>query len=285
MSIRITVLVENGPAADAPSGVEGEHGLSLLVEGDGVRVLFDAGASSLAARNAEELGLEGALARLNAVVLSHGHYDHTGGLAEVLGRARRGTPVFVRPGLFAPKAKAGPEGLTDIGVPVTRGELKQLGGVVVEESGPREILPGFFVSGEIALTQELETTEAHLLAENAEGEMVQDAFPEEQALVVKTDGGLIVFVGCAHRGLLNSVAVARKACGEGRVRAILGGAHLRGASRERIERTVDAVAGLEPGLVALGHCTGVACGSVHSTPRPTGNWSSRENDRFSRRAS
>jgi 7,8-dihydropterin-6-yl-methyl-4-(beta-D-ribofuranosyl)aminobenzene 5'-phosphate synthase len=256
VSVRITVLVEDEPAADEVLGVEAEHGLSLLVETDSARVLFDAGSTGLVARNAEMLGLENALARLDAVVLSHGHYDHTGGLAELLRRTTRSTPVFVRPGLFAPKAKAGAEGLADIGVPVTRGELEQLGGVVVEESGPREVLPGFFVSGEIALAQELEAAEAHLLAENVEGEMVRDAFPEEQALVMKTERGVIVLIGCAHRGLLNSVAAARKACGESRVQAILGGAHLRGASREHIEQTVDSVVGLELELVALGHCTG-----------------------------
>jgi len=278
MSVRITVLVENAPATDAcllphrqahrqaPGDVDGEHGLSLLVETEGLsacghaqagaRVLFDTGASGLVTRNAEALGHAKALAELDAIVLSHGHYDHTGGLVAVLKRAARGTPVYVRPGFFGRKVKRGPDGFTDIGVPVARGELERLGARIVEEPGPSEIFPGLFVSGEISLEQKLDSTETHLLAEGAGGKMARDAFPEEQALALKTARGLIVLVGCAHRGLMNSVAAAQHASGEDRVRAILGGAHLRSASREMIGRTAEAVAKLDPDLVALGHCTG-----------------------------
>ena len=120
MSVRITVLVENTPAADAPGGVEGEHGLSLLVESEGARVLFDTGASGLVVRNAEALRLAKELTELDAIVLSHGHYDHTGGLAAVLEKAAAGTPVHVRPGFFGRKAKKSAGGFTDIGVPGMR---------------------------------------------------------------------------------------------------------------------------------------------------------------------
>lgn len=256
MSIRITVLVENERAADAVPGVEGEHGLSLLVETDSARVLFDAGSTGLVARNAEMLGLGTALARLDAIVLSHGHYDHTGGLAEVLRWAGRRTPVFVRPGFFARKMKRESGGLADIGVLVTRSEIEELGGVIAEEPGPREILPGVFVSGEIARHVESANAERSLLTENARGEITEDTFPEEQALAVRMASGIAVLVGCAHRGLVESVAAAREASGQERVRAILGGAHLRSASDDEIDRVVCGIARLGPELVALGHCTG-----------------------------
>jgi len=258
MSVRITVLVENAPATGAPGGVEGEHGLSLLVESESHRVLFDTGASDLVTRNAAALGLADSLAELDAIVLSHGHYDHTGGLVAVLEKAAAETPVYARPGFFRRKAKRGPDGFTDIGVPVARDELERLGARIVEEPRPKEILPGVLVSGEIALAEKLDSAETHLLSETAGGEMARDAFPEEQALVLKTEKGLVVLVGCAHRGLMNSVEAARKACGDDRVRAVLGGAHLRSASPETIGRTVEALARLEPELVALGHCTGRA---------------------------
>ena len=106
-----------------------------------------------------------------------------------------------------------------------------------------------------ALTQPIESEEG-LLMRCPDGSAVPDPFLEEQALVVRTGLGVVVFVGCAHRGLLNTIDAARQASGDSRVRAIFGGAHLRSATRARIQRTARVVAQGEPELVVLGHCTG-----------------------------
>jgi 7,8-dihydropterin-6-yl-methyl-4-(beta-D-ribofuranosyl)aminobenzene 5'-phosphate synthase len=219
-------------------------------------VLFDAGMSARVWHNVESLGLAGEIADLDAVVLSHGHYDHTGGLIDLLGRRRGDLAVHVRPGIFGRKVAGGGRRHAPIGVPVTRGELERANARLVVNDDSREILPGIFVTGEIERREDWEETDAVLCLEAPDGSVGPDPFTDEQALAVRTKQGLVVYVGCAHRGLLNSIAAAREAAGEDRVRAVFGGAHLRAASEERIERTVEAVARLDPELVVLGHCTG-----------------------------
>jgi len=262
LSTRVVALVEDRAASGAK--IAGEHGLSLLIETDNRRVLFDAGASGLASRNADALGLGKAITRLYAVVLSHGHYDHVGGLAEILRRMRRSgrqqagsmLPIFTGPAFFEVKVRRAGEGQEYIGPPLTRMEFEELGAWFIEKRGPAEVVPEFFVTGEIARREEWEESEGDLCIARRDGSVVQDPFQEEQALALRTGGGLAVFVGCAHRGLVNSIAAAQQATGEERVRAIFGGAHLHSATTKRIARTVEAVAQLEPELVALGHCTG-----------------------------
>jgi 7,8-dihydropterin-6-yl-methyl-4-(beta-D-ribofuranosyl)aminobenzene 5'-phosphate synthase len=262
--VNVVALVENAPAPG--SGVSGEHGLSVIVRAKERAVLFDTGTTGLLVRNAELLGSGEMLRRLYAVVLSHAHYDHTGGLAAVLRRigsaSREGgtvsLPVFVGPGFFASTVRRTGADREPIGPPLTRLEFEQLGAWFIENRERAQVVPDFFVTGEIPRREEWEGLEQDLCVEHRDGSVVPDPFPEEQALAVRMDGGIAVFVGCAHRGLVNSIAAARRATGEERVRAVFGGAHLRSASRERIERTVEAVARLEPELVVLGHCTGKA---------------------------
>jgi len=251
--MEITALIENEPASD--QRLRNEHGLSFLIVTRGSRVLFDAGASDAVVANADQLGLGEALARLDAIVLSHGHYDHTGGLAALLARLRRPTPVFVRPGFFRPRLSTRGGAVRAIGVPFSREALEALGARWVESAEPREILPGFFLSGEIPLREETAAGEPELLLGATPAEAIPDPFTDEQALAVATPSGLVVLAGCAHRGIVNSIIAAQAAAGGAPVRTVCGGAHLRSADKTRIDRAVERVRGLVH-RAALGHCTG-----------------------------
>jgi 7,8-dihydropterin-6-yl-methyl-4-(beta-D-ribofuranosyl)aminobenzene 5'-phosphate synthase len=253
--MEIVVLVENEPAGDGK--LRSEHGLSLLVLAHGRRVLFDTGASGAVVGNADRLGLGDALAELDAIVPSHGHSDHTGGLAAVLARTRRPTPVHLRPGCSRPRLSTRGGVARAIGVPFAREELEMCGARLVEETGPREILPGFWLTGEIPLREETSAGEACLHLGATLADAVPDPFTDEQALVVAAARGLVVLVGCAHRGIVNSLAAAREVAGGGDVHAVLGGAHLRAADEARSAWSAERVRQLV-GHAALGHCTGQA---------------------------
>jgi 7,8-dihydropterin-6-yl-methyl-4-(beta-D-ribofuranosyl)aminobenzene 5'-phosphate synthase len=255
-TIQVTVLVENEAAPASPA--TGEHGLALLVEAQGRTVLLDTGASDAVVRNADALGLGDTLRRLDAIVITHGHYDHAGGLASALARAGRPVPVHVGPGFFARRLRVGDAGSRDIGVPLTRDALEQRGARVVEETGPREILPGFLITGEITPREEVAPCDPGLCRLLPTGTVEPDAFPDELVLAVGCAGGIAVLVGCAHRGLVNSVLAAREAAGSPHVVAVIGGAHLCSATRERVSCTLEALKGLGLGRVALGHCTGAS---------------------------
>jgi 7,8-dihydropterin-6-yl-methyl-4-(beta-D-ribofuranosyl)aminobenzene 5'-phosphate synthase len=253
--MEIFVLCENEPGGD--DRLRSEHGLSLLVLAHGRRVLFDTGSSGAFASNADALGLGDALAQLDAVVLSHGHYDHTGGLAAVLTRTRRPTPVHVRPGFFRPRLSTRTGEPRTVGVPIPRAQLEDLGARFVEEGKAREFLPGFWLTGEIPLREELNAGELGLQLGASMEEAVPDPFTDEQAMGVGSPAGLAVLVGCAHRGLVNSIQAAKSAAGAATVQVVLGGAHLRSAGQTRIDwcvrRTRELLA-----CAALGHCTGAA---------------------------
>jgi 7,8-dihydropterin-6-yl-methyl-4-(beta-D-ribofuranosyl)aminobenzene 5'-phosphate synthase len=232
-----------------------EHGLSLLIFAHGRRVLFDTGATDALVSNAKALGLADDLAELDAIVVSHGHYDHAGGLAAVLELARQPTPVHVRPGFFKSRLSLRAEVPRAIGVPFERRFLEARGARFIQEAGSREILPGFWLTGEIPLREETEAGEVGLMIGAARDHAAADHFTDEHALAVKTERGLAVFVGCSHRGLVNSILAAKAAAGDGAVNIVFGGAHLRSSNDERIDWAAHRTHELAS-EVALGHCTG-----------------------------
>ncbi len=251
--MEIVVLAEN--ETDGTPGLRGEHGLSLLVLAHGRRVLFDTGATDALVSNAKALGLADDLAQLDAIVVSHGHYDHAGGLAAVLELARRPTPVHVRPGFFKSRLSLRGEIPRAIGVPFERRFLETHGGRFIQEAGSREILPGFWLTGEIPLREEREAGEAGLMLGAARDHAAADHFTDEHALAVRTERGLAVLVGCSHRGLINSILAAKVAAGDVPVDIVFGGAHLRSASEDRFDWAAGRTHELTK-KVALGHCTG-----------------------------
>lgn len=252
---RITILVDDAPGKEA--ALIHRHGLSSLIEatsGDSrLKILFDAGPSPEAiANNAKALNLR--LDDLKIVAISHGHYDHVDGLLEALRYAGGPVPVIIHPAVFDPKFAYKPN-LTYIGPKFDPPSLKAAGGVLVPTVSPLLLAGGVVTSGEIPLETPFEGPKGFW---KVEGDcFVKDLMVDEQALVVNLEGkGLVVIVGCAHRGVINTVKHAQRIMKENRVHAIVGGFHLLEASDEAIRLTIRELEGIAPDHIYPCHCTG-----------------------------
>ncbi len=250
MDLRITVLSEN----TAAYGFLGEWGLCMLVEADGMMVMMDTGMGTAAVHNAQLLGVD--LTRLDRIVISHGHGDHTGGLREILRRKRGEVEVIAHPSIWEPKYSRRPnERERYVGIPFPREELESLGAHFNLTTDPVELAPGVWTTGEVSQDLAYEDVDPDMYIKQGEG-WVKDPLRDDLALVLKTPWGLVVVPGCAHRGIVNTLHQARRVAGEEPIYAVLGGTHLFRASAERIEQTV---ADLLPwGIQHMGvcHCTG-----------------------------
>ena len=140
MDAKVTIVVDNGVSTQAPKPFLGEHGLSMLLDIGGKRLLIDTGQSSTVIHN---LGLlDVAPASLDAIVLSHGHYDHTGGLPHVLERAGKRLPVYLHEKAFDEKYSDARGQRRFIGIPLRRERLAALGADFRWIGEPAEWLPG-----------------------------------------------------------------------------------------------------------------------------------------------
>lgn len=234
-------------------GVLAEYGLALLVEASGLRVLVDAGQSFVAVHNAQMLGID--LRSLDAVLLSHGHYDHTGGLRSVLRRATRGVPVYAHPAVWDQKYVSRGGETRFIGVPHRREQLLSDGLRLIETASPTWISDSMFVTGTVPRETTFEFLDSTLQVEQ-NGALIPDSFPDDQALVLVTDTGLVVVSGCAHSGMVNTMRYAQRIAGESRLRAWIGGTHLGPAPEEQALETVSALLEMELQVLSACHCTG-----------------------------
>jgi len=249
--LAVTILADNYVAAG--EGVLAEHGLSLLVSADGRSLLFDVGQSGVFIGNAARLGLD--LSPARQVVLSHAHYDHVGALPSLL--ATFGPRELVaHPDIFTKKyARRRGHKPREIGLPNGPQDLVRRGAVLRLDSHPREILPGVLVTGTIARTTDFETIPSHFAVKSGQ-RMVRDRFPEEQSIAIRTRKGLVVLVGCSHRGLINTVRHAIQIAGQKRVHAVIGGTHLGPAGEEQLDKTIAELRRLRIPQVVACHCTG-----------------------------
>ncbi|HDH10195.1 MAG TPA: MBL fold metallo-hydrolase [Chloroflexi bacterium] len=248
---RITCLVDN--TAQLSSRFWAEHGLSFLVEARNAKVLFDTGQSgAVLAHNLALLGED--LQDLSAIVLSHGHYDHTGGLAEALSLAK-GVEVIAHPDVFRERFSRRDGELKSIGLPFPRPEIEARARLRLEREAI-EVVPGVMTTGQIPRGFGPETREPrHVVRE--EGKLVPDPFYDDQALVLRTERGLVVVLGCCHAGLINTLERVRSIFG-GKIHAILGGTHLARADDACLTQAIAAVKDeYEVEQLYLGHCTGM----------------------------
>jgi len=252
MEVRITTLSEN----TANYGYLAEWGLSMLVEVNGARILVDTGLSFSVVHNARLMGID--LSTIDLIVLSHGHTDHTGGLREVL-KIKGDVEVIAHPDIWAAKyAQRNKEGVQYIGIPFLREELESRGARFKLVREPVYITEQVMTTGEIPMFsyyEEIDNNFAKLLVKET-GKLYPDPLADDLALIIDTDFGLVVILGCAHRGIINTVRHAQNLTGKKLVYAVIGGTHLFRASEERLEKTIVDLK--EIGLQRLGvsHCTG-----------------------------
>jgi 7,8-dihydropterin-6-yl-methyl-4-(beta-D-ribofuranosyl)aminobenzene 5'-phosphate synthase len=252
MGIRITTLSEN--TAGQPD-LLAEWGLSLFIQDDEKYILMDTGESISIFQNAEKLEID--LQKINVIVLSHGHFDHTGGLRTLLMKMKKEVDIIAHPDIWQAKyvkLKNKPDRY--IGIPYIRSELESLGARFVLTSEPYQVSENILTTGEIPLVTDFERVEPGLFIKTPDG-WKPDLVPDDLALIIKTEQGLSIALGCAHRGMINTLYHARQITGIKKVNLVLGGCHLKDATEEQIWQTISALNEIGVQKLGLSHCTGI----------------------------
>lgn len=248
----------------------GEWGYAALVEVDGKKILFDTGARpGTVLKNVGELGLD--LGDVETVVLSHHHWDHTGGLVTLRKHFGDIDPTALKQahvgeGIFLPRsmdpeaakrfAKIGPPKELMVKMSDIRAEYENLGGVFSVHDEPQEILPGVWVTGPIPrVHDERNWTKFNRI--ERDGGFEEDTLPEDQALVLETADGLVVVAGCGHSGIVNTMEYAREITGDKPILAVIGGFHMMSLTDEKVAWTGEKMREYGVQHVIGAHCTGI----------------------------
>ena len=253
MSLKITTLIENLP--DAGENLQFEHGFSVFIEAEGKRILFDTGQSGAFVKNAKMLGID--LSTVDMLVLSHGHYDHTGGVPEFLSVCKKKLPVYVGKEFFSPKYKLLEDGTWKYnGNPFENSLLSTKNVVHFVEEDVILLSESLYLFKNFARVNDFETVNPKFFIKKEDG-FEQDLFPDEIALGIKTEHGLVLLVGCSHVGIVNILEHVKKHL-RLPVAAVIGGTHLVEAGEKRLKETVTAIKAHGVKTIAVSHCTGEA---------------------------
>jgi 7,8-dihydropterin-6-yl-methyl-4-(beta-D-ribofuranosyl)aminobenzene 5'-phosphate synthase len=265
------LLAAGATSMSGPSICCAAWGLSLVIRvkakasGRSHSLLFDGGPEGWAfERNARRLGVD--LASVDAVALSHGHWDHAGGLPTAIAavkaaRGGRPVPTHVNPGMFVKRATRTSSGrIVPFGDVPAPEELTRAGAELVSSVDARSIEGGaFYLSGEIPRVTSFEKGLPAQVRQEADGSWTADPLVlDERFLAVHLEGaGIVVFSSCSHAGIVNVLTHARDLFAPAPLYAVFGGLHLSGALHEgSIEDTVRGLAPFELKRIVPGHCTG-----------------------------
>lgn len=245
----IKVLVDNSAAG---RNLLGEHGLSLWIEYNGRKILFDTGQTSAVWHNARQLNIS--LTDTHSIVLSHGHYDHTGGLDAVLEQTGP-IDVYTHPQALVLKYACDQEGFSrENGMSASLRKTVEALARISAVTGPVQITPGFWCTGPIPRKKSFEDTGGAFFKDRRC--RIPDDLPDDQACFAEIDDGLVVFVGCAHAGLINTLNYVTELRPEKPIHTVIGGTHLAAANEERMSKTIAALRKFDIRNLLPMHCTG-----------------------------
>lgn len=245
--MKIVVLTENTVYRQ---GVLAEHGLSLYIEENEKRYLFDTGQSGVFLKNAEKLHID--IANLDGIVLSHGHYDHCGGFPDYAKKYEL-PKIYVREEAFAKKYHKAKETCREIGISWNR-ELA--GDHLVFTKELEEIDKDIFVLGKIPLKNEFESVAEGMFVEEKE-EKVLDTMTDEQMLIIRNEAGLNIFLGCSHVGVINALSYVEETFPGEHIHLLFAGMHLSQVADKRLQKTMEEIEKRNIDVIIPVHCTGI----------------------------
>jgi len=258
MKTRVTIVCEN--SVGVPFDVIGEHGFSCFVETDKGNYLFDTGQGLSITQNS--LALNKDLRSINAIMVSHGHYDHTGGLPAVL-KQRGAVDVYGHSEMFAQRIWSKDDVTRDIGIPYRRSYLESLGATFKLGTQLVEVGPGVYLSGEIPRKSVFEKNDPNMTLISADGGRVHpDPMADDCSMVLDTDKGLIVVLGCAHAGMVNILNYVISQLGNKHIFAVIGGTHLGFSSSQQFDETLKVLDHYNIEHLGVSHCTGLEKASM-----------------------
>ncbi len=249
--VDVTVLVEN-MAGGGP--VLGEWGLSYLIEAGKYRILMDTGNGVTLFENAKYMEVD--LTKLDAIVISHGHGDHTGGLPKVLETCGR-VDLFIHPDVFAPRfIKEGSQVIKEEW-PIPRDQLRERVRNLRETAKPTPVCEGIMVTGQVPRVTSYENTGLRGIVFLDPALKNEDLILDDQAVFFRVPQGIVILLGCAHAGVVNTIEYVSKLTGEPKIYAVMGGTHLIAASPDRMTKTIEAFRRFGIQKIMLAHCTGL----------------------------
>ena len=249
--MRFQFLMENKTDRD---GLVAEHGLSIYIEAHGRKILFDTGASDLFVKNAEKMEVD--LSAVEALVISHGHYDHTGGVPSFCD-INKISPVYVHENAFYENFSLNEKGERSMdSIPWNDHERAEIDPRIIRTSGVKWISEDIVISGTVPRIDGYEPTATFYRILN-DGSVIEDNMDHEQLLVIREPEGLYVFSGCSHRGVIPAVRYARELFGGEKIAVLVAGMHLYSADEEMRKKVVDQIIAEDIDVVMPVHCTGI----------------------------